>query len=818
MEKRVARVAVSAASFAFDKLYDYLIPEELREAAAPGMRVSVPFSRSNRRVEGVIVELAEQSEYAAPKPIDALLDPEPVLTEEQLRLARWMKARFFCTIYEAVRAMLPAGLWIREETLCLVDSGVDKEAAYAAAGEDGAMRELLDALYASGGRGNLEVLQSVFGSRGKAALKALEEAGVVKLGLSGRRRSKEKTAAVAALALSAEEAALEAEKREKRAPMQAAVLRLLAELGPVDEKELRYFTGASASVLTALKKAGLVETEQREVFRTPELRPSEKPRITALNEEQETAFRGLLELLDREEAAAALLYGVTGSGKTAVYIRLIAETIARGKAAVVLVPEIALTPQLTSTFQAHFGKRVAVLHSSLSVGERSDEWRRIRLGQVDVVVGTRSAVFAPVEKLGLLILDEEQEGSYKSENAPRYHARDVAKYLCVQAKALLLLGSATPSVETMYEARSGRIALFRMEKRYNRMALPRVLIADLRRELRGGMAGSVSSTLAEELEKNFEAGEQSILFLNRRGSSAMVACPDCGSALRCPNCSANLTYHAANGRLMCHYCGFSRPLDRTCPDCGSPLCFFGSGTQRVEEELKELYPGLGVTRMDTDSVSASRTHEQILSEFEKEKIPVLVGTQMVAKGLNLENVTLVGVVSADQMLYSDDYRARERCFSLITQVVGRSGRGEKAGRAVIQTFTPDNEVIRSAARQDYDSFYEEEIGLRQLLKLPPFSALYVIRVSGGREEQVLACCRELRAALAASVPEGEPLEVLGPAPAHVLKVNNRYRYRVFLRCPPGPRVRALTAAAIRRFASDRRWRELTIYGDVDPME
>lgn len=818
MEKRVARVAVSAASFSIDKPYDYLIPEGLRETAAPGMRVSVPFSRANRRVEGVILETLERSDYLKLKPLDALLDPEPVLTEAQLKLAKWMKARFFCTVYEALRAMLPAGLWFREETLCRLVPGVDKEAAYAAAGEDAAMTELLDALYAAGGRGDLEVLQSVFGSRGKAALKALEEAGVVKLGLSGERRTKDKTAAVASLAISAEEAMREAEKKEKAAPMQASLLRLLAELGSADEKELRYFTGASAASLNALKKQGLITTERREVFRTPEVRASDKPRITALNEEQDRAFRGLLELLDKEEPAAALLYGVTGSGKTAVYIKLIAETIARGKAAVVLVPEIALTPQLTSTFQAHFGKRVAVLHSSLSIGERSDEWKRIRRGQVDVVVGTRSAVFAPVERLGLLILDEEQEGSYKSENSPRYHARDVAKYLCVQAGALLLLGSATPSVESMHEAMAGKYTLFRMDQRYNRMALPRVLIADMRQELRGGALGSIGSVLRGELEKNFEAGEQSILFLNRRGSSAMVTCPGCGSALRCPNCSANLTYHTANGRLMCHYCGYSRPLDRTCPDCGSELCFFGAGTQKVEEELKALYPGVGVLRMDTDAVTASRTHEQILSEFERERVPILVGTQMVAKGLNLENVTLVGVVSADQMLYADDHRARERCFSLITQVVGRSGRGEKAGRAVIQTFTPENEVIRSAARQDYDSFYESEIGLREMLRLPPFSALYVIRVSGIWEEQVISCCRELKAALAASIPEGEPADVLGPAPAHVLKVNNRYRYRVFLRCPPSPRARALTAGAIRRFAADKRFRELTIFGDVDPDE
>lgn len=817
MENRVARVAVSAAAFQIDKLYDYVVPQAMRDAAAPGMRVSVPFSKGNRHVEGVIMEMTESSDYLKLKPIDALLDEAPVLTENQLKLAKWIKVRFFCTVFDAVKAMLPAGLWFREEHICSIMDGIDKEKAYAAAENDPLAESLLDCIYAGGGTADLNALRASFGDKGSKALKALEAAGVIRSGLSGKRKANDKTISVARLTISAEEALEIAESKQRSAQQQSAILKLLAEIGEADAKEICYFTGAAMQSIRALEKRGYIELERREVFRIPSYDETEVTPIIKLNGQQLEAYNGLREMLEADEAAAALLYGVTGSGKTAVYIKLISRCIELGKQAIVMVPEIALTPQLMATFRAHFGQRVAVLHSSLSIGERYDEWKRIKSGLVDVVVGTRSAVFAPVERLGLLIMDEEQEYTYKSENNPRYHARDVAKYICVQENALLLLGSATPSVESMYGAVSGKYKLFRMDKRYNQKALPGVIIADMKAELRSGNGGSLSSVLCAELEKNFKAGEQSILFINRRGSSAAVTCTECGNTFQCPSCSANLTYHSANNRLMCHYCGYSRAVDKDCPECGSPLQFIGSGTQRVEEELKLLYPGLEVMRMDTDTVTASRSHEVMLAEFVKKKIPVLIGTQMVAKGLNLENVTLVGVISPDQMLYSGDYRAQERTFNLITQVVGRSGRGEKSGRAVIQTLTPDNEVIRFAAAQDYDSFYRGEIELRRILNLPPFAELYSIMVSGMDEARVLRCCSELKEALTKSVTT-EGVQILGPASAHILKVNNRYRYRVYLRCPPSKEARALVAAAIKRYSSDKRFKGVSVFGDIDPMD
>ena len=789
----------------------------MRDAAAPGMRVSVPFSKGNRHVEGVIMEMTESSDYLKLKPIDALLDEAPVLTENQLKLAKWIKVRFFCTMFDAIKAMLPAGLWFREEHICSIMDGIDKEKAYAAAEGDPMAESLLDCIYVGGGTADLNALRASFGDKGSKALKALEAAGVIRSGLSGKRKANDKMVSVARLTISAEEALEIAEAKQRSAQQQSAVLKLLVEIGEADAKEVCYFTGAAMQSIRALEKRGYIELERREVFRIPSYDETEVTPIIKLNEQQLESYNGLREMLEAEEAAAALLYGVTGSGKTAVYIKLISRCIELGRQAIVMVPEIALTPQLMATFRAHFGQRVAVLHSSLSIGERYDEWKRIKSGLVDVVVGTRSAVFAPVERLGLLIMDEEQEYTYKSENNPRYHARDVAKYICVQENALLLLGSATPSVESMYGAVSGKYKQFRMDKRYNQKALPGVIIADMKSELRSGNGGSLSSVLCAELEKNFKAGEQSILFINRRGSSAAVTCTECGNTFQCPSCSANLTYHSANNRLMCHYCGYSRAVDKDCPECGSPLQFIGSGTQRVEEELKLLYPGLEVMRMDTDTVTASRSHEVMLAEFVKKKIPVLIGTQMVAKGLNLENVTLVGVISPDQMLYSGDYRAQERTFNLITQVVGRSGRGEKAGRAVIQTLTPDNEVIRFAAAQDYDSFYRGEIELRRILNLPPFSELYSIMVSGIDEARVLRCCSELKEALTKSVTT-EGVQILGPASAHILKVNNRYRYRVYLRCPPSKEARALVAAAIKRYSSDKRFKGVSVFGDIDPMD
>jgi len=470
------------------------------------------------------------------------------------------------------------------------------------------------------------------------------------------------------------------------------------------------------------------------------------------------------------------------------------------------------------TFSARFGDRVAVLHSALGLGERYDEWKRIRSGCVSVVVGTRSAVFAPVKNLGVIVIDEEQEHTYKSEQSPRYHARDVAKYRCAQENALLLMGSATPSVETNYGAETGRYHAFRLTARYNQMELPEVIIADMRENLKAGNGTNISSELYHELTKNIEAGEQSILFLNRRGTSSLLVCGACGYTYTCEKCSVGLTYHRANGRLMCHYCGLSRPVEEACPDCGGILKHVGAGTQRVQEELAELFPGCEILRMDTDIITPTVGHDALLKRFEREKIPILVGTQMVTKGLDFPNVTLVGVITADQGLYMNDYRAQERTFSLVTQVIGRAGRGEKAGRAVIQTFTPQHEVIELAARQDYDGFYEREITLRGLQGAPPKMDLISITCTGPDETTVLRCITGIRRALLKQLSElGEGAEIIGPAPAGVVKVNNRYRYHVTIRCKQNKLVRGYIAHILKRVPTLKEYRGVSVYGDIDGM-
>ena len=819
MGRKIAKVAVAKAVYAIDRPYDYLIPPELEDRLRPGMRVLVPFAAGNRGSDGIVLSVCEQTDADQRlKLIEAVLDEEPVLDHKAIQLSLWMRERYFCTVYDCVKAMLPAGLYFSLRDCVALQAGVDRERAYAAAEGHAASVQLLDLLWSWGGKGDMEQIRLAFGTRDpNPAIRRLTEAGVVSLETSTQRGVGDKREKLAVLAVPAEDAMAMVAPRRKSAPLRYAVTELLCALGAASAKELCYFTGASTQTLKSLEKSGILTLENQEILRRPVLELVDPAPPPILNEEQQRAFEGLNQLAASGKAAAALLYGVTGSGKTQVYIRLIRETLERGKTALVLVPEIVLTPQLLRIFASHFGTNVAVLHSSLRAGERYDEWKRVRRGEAQVVIGTRSAVFAPLDNLGLVILDEEQESSYKSENIPRYHARDVAKYRCVQNGALLVLGSATPSVESMYQAKMGDYALFELRRRYNQKALPRVLVADMKQELRRGNHTDISVVLQQELEENFKRGEQAILFLNRRGASRMVSCGECGQVPECPRCSVKLTYHSANNRLMCHHCGHSQPLPPACPSCGGILNFIGTGTQRVQEELGELFPYAQVLRMDTDTVSAAHPHEELLDRFRKEKIPVLVGTQMVAKGLDFENVTLVGVIAPDLSLYVDDFRAGERTFSLLTQVVGRAGRGDKDGRAVIQTYTPDNDVIRCAARQDYDSFYEGEIALRQLRRYPPFADLTVLTASGLEEVAVLRCCDRLRRSLEQVLNRlpGQ-WQLLGPAPAAVAKVNNRYRYRLTLTGPVGKEARALLAHLLRSAQKDKDNRGVSVYVDVNP--
>ena len=809
----MVKVAVSAAPYSIDKPYSYLVPDALAAAAVPGVRVMVPFGRGNKESEGLILARVQEPKLPGSKAIRQILDPEPVLDKAGIDLALWMRGRFFCTVFEAVKTILPAGLWygLRE----IWSLAMEPEAARSAAvGIPGAW-QVLDLLEKQGGKADIRVLRDALGDGAEKPLKAMKKAEILTCETDAKRKIADKSHRMVELAVNTEDAYALTEPKRRSAPARYEVVNFLATAGRTPAAEVSYYTGASARTLKSMEKAGLIAFSEEEELRVPSLDDVKPGPEIVLNEEQQRAFEEILGRVQAAKPSVTLLHGVTGSGKTQVYLRLVQETLALGKTAMVLVPEIVLTPQMMRKFSSYFGSRVAMLHSSLKMTERYDQWKRIRRGEVDVVLGTRSALFAPLKNLGLIIMDEEQEGSYQSENVPRYDAREVAKYLCVREKAALVFGSATPTVETAWAAEQGNYQKALLRRRYNENALPEVLIADLRQEILNGNPGLISTPLRQELEKNLAAGEQSILFLNRRGSSRMLLCGECGYVPQCPRCSTAMTYHSANGRLMCHYCGHSEPAADTCPECGGWMKHVGAGTQKVEEELRELFPEAGILRMDADTTAGG--HEEILQTFERERVPILLGTQMVAKGLDFENVTLVGVLSADISLYVDNYRAAERTFSLLTQVVGRAGRGGKTGRAVIQTYTPGNDVIRCAARQDYDAFYESEIRMRRLRRYPPFADLFTVTVSGTEEGRVLRAAVSVRETLRQlcrrpELAAGEP-EVLGPAPAPVVKVNNRFRYRCTLVGKNDKATREMLAWLQKDFAKDSANRGMNLFVD-----
>ena len=809
----MVKVAVSAAPYSIDKPYSYLVPESLAAAAVPGVRVMVPFGRGNKESEGLILARVQEPKLPGSKTIRQILDSEPVLDKAGIDLALWMRGRYFCTVFEAVKTILPAGLWygLRE----IWSLAMEPEAARSAAvGIPGAW-QVLDLLEKQGGKADIRVLRDALGDGAEKPLKAMKKAEILTCETDAKRKIADKSHRMVELAVNTEDAYALTEPKRRSAPARYEVVNFLATAGRTPAAEVSYYTGASSRTLKTMEKAGLIAFSEEEELRVPSLDDVEPGPEIVLNEEQQRAFEEILGRVQAAKPSVTLLHGVTGSGKTQVYLRLVQETLALGKTAMVLVPEIVLTPQMMRKFSSYFGSRVAMLHSSLKMTERYDQWKRIRRGEVDVVLGTRSALFAPLKNLGLIIMDEEQEGSYQSENVPRYDAREVAKYLCVREKAALVFGSATPTVETAWAVEQGSYQKALLRRRYNENALPEVLIADLRQEILNGNPGLISTPLRQELEKNLAAGEQSILFLNRRGSSRMLLCGECGYVPQCPRCSTAMTYHSANGRLMCHYCGHSEPAADTCPECGGWMKHVGAGTQKVEEELRELFPEAGILRMDADTTAGG--HEEILQTFERERVPILLGTQMVAKGLDFENVTLVGVLSADISLYVDNYRAAERTFSLLTQVVGRAGRGGKTGRAVIQTYTPGNDVIRCAARQDYDAFYESEIRMRRLRRYPPFADLFTVTVSGTEEGRVLRAAVSVRETLRQlcrrpELAAGEP-EVLGPAPAPVVKVNNRFRYRCTLVGKNDKATREMLAWLQKDFAKDSANRGMNLFVD-----
>ena len=810
----IAKIAVSAANFAIDKPYSYAVPADL--TLQPGLRVMVPFGRSNRHTEGVVLSVAD-GDASGLKQVVSCLDDAPVVSGRMLQLAAFMRERYFCTFFDCLRVMLPAGLWFQsKDTYSLTDDLSWQEKSLRQA--DAAV--ILQLLQDGGGSCQGKILREAIANEEtfEKAVSYLLKKKWISAQRDFSRKTNDKTEMIAALAVDPEDALEFASRRPKSAAMQRSVLELLCSIGEAAVKEICYFTGCKPATVKKLAELGYLTLWEKPVLRCREIQPAKLDGPLVLNTVQQAAFAGLSAQMEADKPGTALLYGVTGSGKTAVYIKLIRHALEAGKQAMLLVPEIALTPQLLGLMAAHFGDTVAVLHSSLPATERYDQWKRVKAGTAQVVVGTRSAVFAPCPNLGLVILDEEQEHSYKSESTPRYSAKEIALWRGIKENALVLLGSATPSVESMFYAKSGIYSLYTLRERFGGRKLPKVEIVDMKEELRNGNDSSLSYRLQDAIGRTTETGKQSILFLNRRGNSRALVCVDCRSIPECPRCNVRLTFHSANSRLMCHYCGHSEPAPTRC-QCGGPMKQMGTGTQKVQEELERLFPGISVDRMDTDTVSAVNTHEKILDHFKNENIPVLIGTQMVAKGLNLPNVTMVGVLDADLGLYNDSFRSAETTFNMLTQVVGRAGRGDSEGSAMIQTMNPLHKVITLAANQDYDGFYDLEIGLRRVQNAPPFGDLAMVTFTGMDEARVLHGAAKFKMSLVnllnSATYQAETCTVLGPAPCPVPKINYNFRHRLTLRCRMTKNLRQLLAHLLRQFSQDKENRGVTAFIDVN---
>ena len=740
-------VAVSNATFHFDKLYTYAVMPDQQNAVKLGSMVLVPFGRGSRARMGVVLACDAEPESAKLKYLFDVAPASACLTPELLRLVHFLKERTFCTYYEAVKAVIPYGAQYKP--------------AVAADGVTPVLQKQLT-------RHTENSYRLVGGLPQKPKPTAKQLAAVALLGGGPRT------------------------------------------LNELEDK------GISRAVLDNLCAKGVLECSK--VNKSIDLYssiPLKNEPIT-LTQEQQAAYDALLPKLEDDAPHSALLYGVTGSGKTLVFLKLIARCLEQGRRALVLVPEISLTPQMILRLKSQFGRRVAVQHSALNHTERLLQWQMIQDGGADIVVGTRSAIFSPLENIGLIIIDEEQEHTYRSESAPRYSAHEMARQRAAENGALLLLASATPSTESFYAAQHGRTQLVRLTQRYGGNPLPKVQIVDMRAELASGNPREISLAMEDAIRRNLDAGKQTILLLNRRGYQTMAQCEDCREVLKCQKCSVPMVYHKSAHKVLCHYCGSQMEPPTVCPTCGGKLQYRGFGTQKAEEELAKLFPDARVLRMDQDSTAAKDAHEKLLAKFADHEYDIMVGTQMVAKGLDFEDVTLVGVLGIDSLLFAQGFRAYENVFSLITQVVGRSGRAKDPGFAIIQTTDPDNPVLNLAAAQDYDAFFQQEIAYRKLGLYPPFCGLCVIGFAGAKEIETARAAARFAALLgqqAAKQPD-LPLRVLGPTPSSIEKINDTYRYKLTIKCRNDRRFRDLVRSALELYEQEKLPSKATVAVDL----
>ncbi len=770
---RIAQVVIANNTRELNKKFSYIVPDgtEVME----GARVVVPFGRGNKAVEGIVTGFTDKSAFTNLKEITKVIDEKPLCTPKLLELAEYIRKTGVCTYYQALRLVIASGTKIKTTRwISLLDSALDIAKL---SGRSESKRKLLEALTDAGGTVDYAVVSHI--PNVNTAIKYLEKQGIISLDDTVAENVKSKIIRMVRLSDMAEYTE-DWSHLHKKAPRQFKMLEILRQTGDIAAVDLVMFSEGTYSALNGLEQKGIIEFYDKRIYRdafdSSKYQRTEKKELTS---EQQIVLHGLIKSHKSGDTRPNLIRGVTGSGKTEVFLQIIEYYINMGKQAIVLVPEISLTPQMVSRFVGRFGDKVSVLHSALSHGEKFDEWNKILKGEVSVAIGARSAVFAPFNNLGIIIIDEEHETTYKSDNAPRYDAKRAAMFRGKNEDAMVVMASATPTVSTYYRAKNGMYNLYEMKNRYNFMSMPKIETVDMREELKRGNTSVFSSRLLEEIDKNIANGEQTILFLNRRGFNSFVMCRDCGEAIKCRNCSISMTYHKNSNVLKCHYCGYEQSIPKICPSCESThIRFVGTGTEKLEEEIARLYGASSFVRMDGDTTSGKNSHEAILNRFQSEKIPILLGTQMVTKGLDFPNVTLVGVLAADISLNIDDFRAAERTFGQITQVCGRAGRGDIEGRAIVQTYQPEHYAIEFAKNHDYVSFYENEINIRQMLKNPPFNDLILIMMQGENENSVVYELGRIAKRL-----RSKGLAVMGPVAAPYSKIKNKYRWRVIVRHP-----------------------------------
>lgn len=824
-----------------DKIYDYYVPLTMRSSVKVGMIAAVPYGKNNRHASAVIAEIKSESEYCDLKPIFDC-DGDVILDEIALKLCRFLKEYTFCTFGEAVRAVTPAfAIGKLNEYYSLADTSQRDKCLK--------MNETAIAVYdylKYHGRETRAKIISEFPDCSGILLKKMtaegllicdseinsHTAGIVERYYTSAMPEKELSAVIEGSHASVK---LRSEKQRELLKAVQSGVRLS------EDELLACVSGASRAQLLALIKKGVLATECERSYRNPYAVTGDSgaPRIGnnefALSNEQRSAYSSLVELYNTGEAKAALLHGVTGSGKTKVIMAMTDRVLSSGRGVIVLVPEIALTPQTVNEFASCYGSRLAVIHSGLSAGERFDAWHRIRIGEADLVIGTRSAIFAPLKNIGMIVIDEEQEHTYKSDSDPKYSAHDVARFLCGEHKALMLLSSATPSLLSYHKASSGSYKLIELKERYGAAHLPDVIVADMARENRLGNTTPYSHDLLKRLKATLDAKQQAVILLNRRGYNNFVTCRSCSEAVMCPNCSVSMTYHTKKplssapdgeylasridaGELICHYCGFTMKVPTKCPSCESEhFLFRGYGTQRAEEELKRIFPTARILRMDMDTTRKKFSHNSLIEKFRKGEADILLGTQMVAKGHDFPRVTLVGVLSADSSLYLDDYRASERTFSMLTQVIGRAGRAEDHGTAVIQAFETENEIISIAADQDYKSFYEKELPLRRQMSFPPFCDLAVITMSSADEGLLRLAAEKLPLELKEAVKRYPKVKLIayGPFESPIYRVNNSFRMRMVIKCRFDREARAMLDSLMCSYGKNV-GKRVTVSIDINP--